>query len=92
MREVGKREKGENKAGRIITQGREMNCWEIKANTHEACALGRRHGPSKVLARLIRKSVAPVPNELFRDFAALCLLKTNSGCSVLISEEKETHM
>lgn len=68
-----------------------MDCWEIKANKHEACALGKHHVPAKVLARLIRKSLAPVPDELLRDFAALCLLKTNSGCSVLISEEKGTH-
>lgn len=91
MREIRKGGKGENKAGRTITQGRGMNCWEIKANKHEAYAFGKHHVPSKVLARLIRKSVAPVPNELLRDFAAQCLLKTNSGCSVLISEEKETH-
>lgn len=48
-----------------------MDCWEIKANKHEVYAFGKHHVPAKVLARLIRKSVAPVPNELLRDFAAL---------------------
>lgn len=33
-----------------------------------------------------------IPTELLQDFTALCLLKMNSGYSVLISKTKETHM
>ena len=60
---------------------------------NEAFASGSHHVISKVFTRLIRKSAAPnPPNELLQNFTALCLLKTNSGCNVLISKEKETHM
>jgi hypothetical protein len=76
-----------NKAGRTVTEDSRGSGWGVQVNEHRACAFGR-HWIFQGVSRINEKICSPKPQWVVTGLIVLCLLKTNSDWSVLISKEK----